>query len=382
MATKQVPIEALRFAADVEMGDNGENAKTVPVKVLARTGQPVSHWYWGRIVHDNEGMASKGRVTFDYCHDQCEVLGVANKFDVTDGNLVASGFLTPFKAEDRASEVIHKSKAGVPYEASIYFDENQFVAEAVPKGMSVSVNGQTLEGPLTVVRQWQLRGIAICPYGVDGGTAVQFSQSGRKVSVTTFSQEQNDMADQQPTDEKPAETTTETEVETEVESEMTFSSWLSSINVDEAKLSEADKKALEGAYASLTKQSDNPPPEETKAEDTSLSAKVVEPGTQGQQFLTEFGDQGGVWFAQGLTIEQARAKFTATLKAELDASRKEVSELKTKLSKFRGEPSPLSFSESGSGDEPPKPSADLENAIGAGAAKFAATIVLPHKRKK
>ena len=33
--TRQIPLAALRFAADLEMGDSGEASKTVPIKVKA-----------------------------------------------------------------------------------------------------------------------------------------------------------------------------------------------------------------------------------------------------------------------------------------------------------------------------------------------------------
>lgn len=88
-----------------------------------------------------------------------------------------SGFLTPFTAEDRASEIIAKAKAGVPWQASIYFDPGTFVVEEVAEGKFASVNGQQLEGPLTIIRKWMLRGCAVCPYGMDPNTEtkVQFS---------------------------------------------------------------------------------------------------------------------------------------------------------------------------------------------------------------
>ena len=39
--TKQIPVAALKFAADLEMGDNGDGAKTIPIKVKARGAQAV-----------------------------------------------------------------------------------------------------------------------------------------------------------------------------------------------------------------------------------------------------------------------------------------------------------------------------------------------------
>ena len=36
----------------------------------------------------------------------------------------------------------------------------------------------------------------------------------------------------------------------------------------------------------------------------------------GQQFLDEFGQRGGVWFAEGKTLTEARDLFIAELRAE------------------------------------------------------------------
>src|SRR5690606_36622863 len=118
---------------------------------------------------------SKQRVPIDYCHDDREVIGYANKFDSESGDLVVSGALTPWKENDRAAEIVHKQKAGVPYEASINFGGDGIVLERVSENMAVDVNGYKFAGPGVVVREWPLRGIAVCPYGADQNTSTTFS---------------------------------------------------------------------------------------------------------------------------------------------------------------------------------------------------------------
>ena len=116
---RDVPIDALRFGvSEFEIGSNGDGAKTAPVKVLARSKEPVNHWYWGRVVHDMAGMKThKPRLALDYCHDDDEIIGYLNNFNTEDGSLRASGAITPFTQDDRASEVLYKWREGVPYEA-------------------------------------------------------------------------------------------------------------------------------------------------------------------------------------------------------------------------------------------------------------------------
>lgn len=192
MATHEKNFASIPAAAcvlvvgDFEAGSNGESAKSAPVKLVARSGKPIEHWYWGRIVHDLAGMhMHKSRLPIDYLHDAKEVIGYLNKFDHSTGDLVASGALVPYKDNDRASEIIHKMKEGVPYEASINFGGEGIKVEDVEEGRSVQVNGYNFEGPGVVVREWPLRGVAICPYGADMNTdSSVFSQENKTFAAT------------------------------------------------------------------------------------------------------------------------------------------------------------------------------------------------------
>jgi hypothetical protein len=81
-----------------------------------------------------------------------------------------SGALVPYKENDRASEIIFKMGQGVPYESSINFGGDGIKVEEVPDGESVEVNGAQFSGPGIVIREWPLRGVAVCPYGADMNT--------------------------------------------------------------------------------------------------------------------------------------------------------------------------------------------------------------------
>lgn len=181
------PAEAFTFRADAKMLSDKGDTKTVKVELLARTGQPINHWYWGRIVHDLSGMIHKSRMPIDYAHNDSEVLGYVNKFKTDSGDLVLNGVLTPFKDDDRASEVIHKARAGVPYQASIFFGGNDDLYELVSEDEFTKVNGFDFNGPGIVVRKWRLNGVAICPYGADGNTETNvFAKGGgtRRITLT------------------------------------------------------------------------------------------------------------------------------------------------------------------------------------------------------
>lgn len=339
--TKQVPTKALRFGVDVQVGSNGENAKTAPITITARSGEPIEHWFWGRIVHDLAGMRlSKPKIPLDYCHDEESVIGYANHFDVSTGDLVAGGALVPYSVdpEDKASEVIYKSQAGIPYEGSIFFD-NPMSIENVPDGMSVQVNGRTFVGPLAVVRQWTLRGIAVCPYGADANTEAEVEMSaGRTVAVNVFHTETKQMSTQ--TVEAPA--------------------------VEAAAIE--DTKPVEVAATEA-----EAPAVEVVAE-VSEAAPEVPAQSEGQKFLSAFGPKGGVWFAEGKTFSEAQSLFNSEVVAERDALAAKCSDLEKKLSASRGEASPVSFQ-----TEEVKPSAEqtkLATNLGPNLGKFAAGITI------
>lgn len=182
-----IPASACTFVVpEVEFGDNGATAKTAPVRLLARSGKPIEHWFWGRVVHDLAGMhLHKPRIPIDYVHDAKEVVGYLNRFDTSSGDLIASGALVPFKESDRATEIIHKTREGVPYEASINFGGDGLKIQELVENETADVNGARFDGPGIIVREWPLRGVAICPYGADMNTASTVLAGGSQTYAAT-----------------------------------------------------------------------------------------------------------------------------------------------------------------------------------------------------
>jgi len=216
----RIPAGACVLAVgEFELGDNGENAKTAPVRLVARSGKAIEHWFWGRVVHDLAGMhLHKSRVPIDYVHDSKEIVGYLNKFDSTSGDLVTSGALVPFKDSDRATEIVHKMKAGVPYEASINFGGDGIKIEDVPEGMVAPVNGYQFEGPGIIVREWPLRGVAICPYGADANTeSAALAGANAKTYTASVVSEPQQKEREMKAEEKPVEVAAQAEAPVAVE---------------------------------------------------------------------------------------------------------------------------------------------------------------------
>ncbi len=183
---RAVPLIAAQFVAArftlTSPAPADQDGEDVPIRLLARTGGSIEHPYWGRIIHDMEGLElHKPGVPIDYCHNPDELIGVADVFDASSTGLVAKGRL--FGDDPRAAEVIRKIRRGLPYEASINFAGTGLEIEELADGKTVQVNGRDFEGPGYVVRSWPLRGIAVCPYGADHNTRVNLSAATTQARV-------------------------------------------------------------------------------------------------------------------------------------------------------------------------------------------------------
>ena len=216
----RIPAGACQFGGGtVEVGDNGDGARSVPVRLLARSAQPIEHGYWGRVVHDMAGMHQlRERGSIDYAHDDKEIVGYYNHHEAGPDGLMLSGALVPFKDSDRASEIAYKMANGVPYEASINFGGDGIRLQQLEDGESTEVNGFTFEGPGIVIRSWPLRNVAICPLGADANTSAVALSSGETFAaelMETHTMDENIPADA--VDETPAEATEMAAVETEPE---------------------------------------------------------------------------------------------------------------------------------------------------------------------
>jgi len=335
MSQKQVPTAALRFSVgQFELRENGETAKSSPFRMVARSGKPIEHWYWGSVVHDLDGMKlSKNRVAIDYAHDPKEVIGYANQFASDSGDLVVTGALVPYKESDRASEIIHKQREGIPYEASINFGGDGIKIEEVRSGESVMVNGYEFAGPGVVIREWPLRGIAICPYGADGNTSTEFAESGSTMFVEYKESEM-------PINLFSAVHDSEEVTDTVVAEAQAVEAMIDDPNNAEEPDSVSEEEAA--------------PEEQATSEDAIPSVDSVPNASvqlsEGIRFLETFGDVGGVWFAQGKTFAEATDLYIANLKNENEQLRQRLSS-----ARIQGETEPVAFS----AHVPPKPKARM-----------------------
>lgn len=295
----QISLGPCEFAASSKRPAAGEIPEPRACTIQARAGQPIVHPWWGRVVHDLDGMQlPKPRLALDYCHRPDELIGFLDEFDKSSGNLVARGQIIPITADDRAAEVLAKGDAGIPFEASIKFDEGEILVESLEAGQVATVNGYQLEGPALIVRRWVLRGVAVCPYGADMHTATNFAAHGGEIPVRYLENKPMSQLTSQaaPPAEIPAE-----------------------------NASEASTVETSDAQAVADDSGNQPPAEDPNAAnseaagDTAANAETPPAEmTEGQRFLADFGDRGGVWYAQGKTYAEAQEAYIAELRAERD----------------------------------------------------------------
>lgn len=289
-----IPLEACRFAAEqsAEIGaaETSNGTTRYPVRMVARTGDALWHWYWGNVIHDMAGLQHADRIAIDHAHDAQQPLGFINQFDIVNGDLVLSGELVAVSDSDQVHQLVAKAKGGVPYQASIFFQA--LSEEDLKPGATALVNGRQINGPGVIIRQWKLRGMAMCLYGQDPNTSTELAA---RFGVRPIPEERS------------------------------------------------------------MSQNPNPP------------TQPLQPATKtGLDYLNEFGDQGAVWFAKGLSWDQATAQFGAdqtanvkrletelaaaterATKAEtaLAAATAEVESWKAKAANPLGETKPLSATE-------------------------------------
>lgn len=169
-----LPADVIAFDADVTINAAAADGKSpATFDVLAYTGGPlVVAKYDHPIVVDLAGLTSRKSVIANLDHNRTARVGHVTE-RVNDGSqLRLKGVASA--ATPAREEVIASARDGFTWQASI---------EVAPKsnpvfikaGKSVTVNGQTIEGPVYVARKSQLTGFAFLGQGADDNTSVKIA---------------------------------------------------------------------------------------------------------------------------------------------------------------------------------------------------------------
>lgn len=319
-----------RFKAALQVPQNADSAKPVPVTIVARSAGTMEHSYWDvPCVHDFASMRVKDRIAIDYEH--WEEIGYLDSFQATSEGLVCKGAIVPVATnpEDPGMTIVARAAGGVPYEASIEWDSD-YLLEILPEGTIATVNGQQITGPAYIFRDWTLLAVAVCKHGQDDKTSVEL-QASKQIT-------------------KPAES-----VFLRV-SKSNGGNALSKINdngTNEASKStpaaatQASKGAEGGAVTETPKPTETPAPVAAAAPvvpgdaGATLASKQTPAGNGDRElakaFLASFGDvQGAKYFAEGKSLDEAKSAHIAHLTSQ-------NTELASKLSAVERGGNPVEF---------------------------------------
>ena len=225
-------------------------------QVLQRGGE--------RFVFDAESFQLPAKTLLDYNHDNGEIIGYCRDFSAenTTGAVYCEAVLVarPDDPSARVNEIITNIEHGAPYEVSPLID------------LSESTPVDRLDGARSY-HNAILRGVAICPHGTDADTAfVAFSQK----SINSIPQQ-------------------------------------GEFNMDE-ELKNACREPLARFHSEIATNGSG---EAGNGQNTKPKEKQKEPrNPELSQMIEEFGrDRGLDFYLAGHTIEEARAKDYAELKA-------------------------------------------------------------------
>ncbi|WP_426976975.1 hypothetical protein ACNFX6_10780 [Acinetobacter johnsonii] len=144
----------------------------------AYSGEVITdHWYWDRIIFDLDSMQLKGRIPALLEHRSSQRAGAINTHSIShQTGLTVSGDLM---SNEFGTQVAQDSDDGFPWQMSVRIDPSAI--EEIQAGSSVSVNGKSHQGPITVFRGGRIREVSFCALGADDNTnAVAASHSPKQ----------------------------------------------------------------------------------------------------------------------------------------------------------------------------------------------------------
>ena len=130
---------------------------------VAHSGKPFV--YKGqRAIVDLSTLSHKDAVPALLLHDRAARVGVGRLAVGADG-LTISGTLLD---NEHGKQVAAEADQGFPWQMSAHIDPAR--VESLPAGKTASVNGQTVTGPILILRDSDVREVSFTPTGVDKST--------------------------------------------------------------------------------------------------------------------------------------------------------------------------------------------------------------------
>ncbi len=176
-----VPTTALMFIANkatLTFEKSEEEEEKLKLDMVGYSGGVIKdHWWWGDLVIDLGGVQfNSDKLPILENHNTDRKLAFTGKPIIDKDGIKVDSETTVFLDNEYSNEFIKNSKAGFPYQSSIYVEPLSI--ERLEKDAEVEVNGFTMKGPGTVFRKTELKEISACVFGWDSNTtAAAFSQT-------------------------------------------------------------------------------------------------------------------------------------------------------------------------------------------------------------
>lgn len=148
--------------------EEGKPAKLPRITMEAYNGGKMNVRYWGDVVVDLAGMKTSDVVPILYSHSTYSINDIIGQTDKvkSDKTLTATGSV--MGSGDTVDSMMILAKNGYKFQLSI--GNTPLKTREIPDNESVDVNGQTLQGPFTLVVESILNEISILPLGADKTT--------------------------------------------------------------------------------------------------------------------------------------------------------------------------------------------------------------------
>lgn len=155
-----------QFAAAAEDGTRRFQA------VAYGGGVITDHPLWARVAFDIS--STKLRTPAVMRHEHGGEVGVADKATL-NGTVGIEGKIFS-DVDETAKMIVDKADRGMPWQMSVRIHPGRL--EQIKAGAKVELNGQTLDGPLTVFRNNRIREVSFCALGADDQTSAEIFTIG------------------------------------------------------------------------------------------------------------------------------------------------------------------------------------------------------------
>ena len=148
---------------------DGEDAALPTVKLDAYNGGKIAVGWWGDIVVDLKGMKASDVTPILYGHSTGNIesiIGQTSKVEIGD-TLKADG--TVMNTGRTAKQMLDLARNGYRFQVSMGADPIRY--REVAEDETVEVNGQSIQGPFSLILESVLNEISILPLGADKSTS-------------------------------------------------------------------------------------------------------------------------------------------------------------------------------------------------------------------